>query len=62
MVLIASPHGASARQSLTVGVLRFGTVSWQLDTLKAHRLDEAADLNVEVLSLASTNATTVVSV
>ena len=59
MVLIASPHGASARQPLTVGVLRFGTVSWQLDTLKAHRLDEAADLNVEVLSLASTNATTV---
>jgi hypothetical protein len=59
MVLIASPHRASARQLLTIGVLKFGTVSWQLDTLKAHRLDEAADLNVEVLSLASTNATTV---
>ncbi len=58
-VLAPSLGSAQADQPITVGVLKFGTVSWQLETLKAHRLDEAAGLSVEVLSLASKNATSV---
>jgi NitT/TauT family transport system substrate-binding protein len=56
---ISSPRGASARERLTVGVLKFGTVNWQLDTVKTHHLDEAEDVSVELLPLASTNATSV---
>jgi NitT/TauT family transport system substrate-binding protein len=59
IVVASSPRGTFARERLTVGVLKFGTVSWQLDTVKAHHLDEAEDVNVEPLPLASTSATTV---
>src|SRR6266511_284302 len=59
IVVASSPRGTFARERLTVGVLKFGTVSWQLDTIKAHHLDEAEDVNVEPLPLASTSATTV---
>ncbi len=58
-VLAPSLGTAQANEPITVGVLKFGTVSWQLETLKAHRLDEAAGLTVEVLPLASKNATSV---
>jgi NitT/TauT family transport system substrate-binding protein len=59
IVVASSPRGTFARERLTVGVLKFGTVSWQLDTVKAHHLDEAEDVSVELLPLASTSATTV---
>lgn len=51
--------GAAADATLDVGVLKFGTVNWQLDTIKAHRLDAAAGFSLEVLPLASKNATSV---
>ncbi len=58
--ILASPfRTAQAAERLTVGVLKFGTVNWQIETLKAHRLDEAVGLTVEVLALASKNATSV---
>lgn len=58
-VLASSLRTAQAAEQLTVGVLKFGTVNWQLETLKAHRLDEAVGLTLEVLPLASKNATSV---
>ena len=59
IVLATLPREGLAAEQLRVGVLKFGTVSWQLDTLKVHRLDAAEDVDVEVVALASTNATTV---
>ena len=56
---LTSSPGTFARERLTVGVLKFGTVSWQLDAVKAHHLDEAEDVSVELLPLASANATSV---
>ena len=50
---------AAADKPLSVGVLKFGTVNWQLDTVKTHRLDAAAGLSLEVSPLASENATSV---
>ena len=57
--LSASGSFAAADKPLSVGVLKFGTVNWQLDTVKAHRLDEAAGVSLTVLPLASKNATSV---
>lgn len=45
--------------TLKLGVLKFGTVAWELDTIKAHQLDEAAGCRLEITPLASKNATTV---
>ncbi len=50
---------AAADKPLSVGVLKFGTVNWQLDTVKTHRLAEAAGVSLMVLPLASKNATSV---
>jgi NitT/TauT family transport system substrate-binding protein len=58
LVLIAAPH-VRASDRLTVGVLKFGTVNWQLRTVKDHRLDQTAGVDLEILPLASKNATSV---
>ncbi len=45
--------------SLRVGVLKFGTVNWELEVIKRHGLDRAQGVELEVLGLASKNATSV---
>lgn len=45
--------------TIRVGVLKFGTVSWELDVIERNRLDEAAGVEVEVVELATNNATAV---
>lgn len=58
--LIAQPLGpARALEDLKVGVLKFGTVNWQLDSLKHHGFDRDQGLKVTLLPLASKNATSV---
>lgn len=42
-----------------VGVLKFGTVSWELDTLKHHRFDAVNGLNLETVYFAGEDATNV---
>lgn len=44
---------------LKIGVLKFGTVNWQLDSLKFNGFDSAVNLDLEVLALASKNGTSV---
>ena len=41
-----------------VGILKFGTVSWLLDTITANGLDKAEDIELDITPLASTQATT----
>lgn len=55
-VLAFAPETASAVEKLKVGVLKFGTVSWETDVIKTHRLDAAAGIDVEVVELASNDA------
>jgi len=45
--------------TVKIGVLKFGTVSWELDVIKEHGLDKAAGIDLSVVELASNQATAV---
>ena len=42
---------------IKVGVLNFGTVNWELETIKRQKFDAANHINIEVVPLGSKNAT-----
>jgi NitT/TauT family transport system substrate-binding protein len=44
---------------IRVGILKFGSVSWQLETIKRYGLDRAEGIRIETLELASNQATLV---
>ncbi len=50
---------AAESMPLKVGVLKFGTVNWQLESLQFNAFDKAANLDLEVVALASKNGTSV---
>ena len=50
---------AHAAEKVKIGVLKFGTVSWVLDTIQRNGLDKAEGIELDVVPLASTQATTV---
>ena len=50
---------ASAANKVKIGVLKFGTVSWLLDTIHANGFDQAEGIDLDIVPLASTQATTV---
>lgn len=56
-LVVAQP--AVAASKLKIGVLKFGTVSWLLDTIRANGLDKAEGIELDIVPLASTQATTV---
>jgi len=54
------PRAAEAdTPKIRVGVLKFGTVSWELDTLKHHAFDTRNGVDVEVVHFAGEDATNV---
>lgn len=62
LLLVASAVLAppvEAAGNLKIGVLKFGTVSWALETIKANGLDKAEGIDLDIVPLASTQATTV---
>ncbi|KXF77538.1 ABC transporter substrate-binding protein [Paramesorhizobium deserti] len=48
-----------AAERMHVGVLKFGTVSWELDTIKTHGLDEKNGVEIDIRFFASEDATNV---
>ncbi len=52
-------HAAETPSKVKIGVLKFGTVSWALDTIQANGLDKAEGIELDIVPLASTQATTV---
>src|SRR6202162_3802791 len=50
------PSGASAADRIRLVAQRTGTLAWELDVIKAHGLDKKANLDIETLELASTEA------
>ena len=54
-------HGtaADAPAPVRVGALRFGTVSWELDTIRRHGFDIAAGVKLEAVPFAASQATQV---
>ncbi|MDP2620516.1 MAG: ABC transporter substrate-binding protein [Hyphomicrobiales bacterium] len=57
-VLVFIPN-IQAAEAVRVGVLKFGTVNWELDSIKQHRLDEVEGIDVEVVLFAGEDATNV---
>jgi len=55
-VLIQQPALAG---TIKLGVLKFGTVNWELDVIKANGFDKAEGVDLQTVDLANTNATTV---
>ena len=55
----AVAHAAEPTSKLEIAVLKFGTVSWALDTIQANGLDKAEGIELDIVPLASTQATTV---
>lgn len=51
------PSGAQAGGTLKIGVLKFGTVNWEIDVIKANGLDAKNGVAVEMTELASNDAT-----
>ncbi|MBK4718399.1 ABC transporter substrate-binding protein [Azospirillum sp. YIM DDC1] len=56
LVCVATVAHAADRPAVTIGVLKFGTVSWELDVIRHHRLDEAAGFELKLMELASGQA------
>ena len=52
-------HSPALAGTIQIGVLKFGTVSWELDTIERNGLDQAEGLDLQIVELASTAATTV---
>ena len=50
---------AQAAPAVRVGTLRFGSVAWELDVMRAHKLDEAAGVSVAPVEFAAAQATQV---
>ena len=50
---------AEDRATIRVGILKFGTVNWELDAMKRAGLDTAAGVDVELVPFAGEDATAV---
>lgn len=59
LVLGSGAAAAASRPVVHVGVLRFGTVSWELNVIQHHALDRAHGITIKVHGYASTQATAV---
>jgi NitT/TauT family transport system substrate-binding protein len=59
MAIAAGSAVARADSKLRIGVLKFGTVSWVMDVIEHHELDETFGLDIDTLELASNQATLV---
>ncbi|WP_020395205.1 ABC transporter substrate-binding protein [Thiolinea disciformis] len=59
LALMLAPSLSYAVDKVRVGVLEFGTVNWELDVLKEHKLDAANNFELEVVPVASADAATV---
>jgi NitT/TauT family transport system substrate-binding protein len=57
--LLSATSVAHAAAKVRIGVLKFGTVSWELDTLKHHEFDAANGIDLEVVFFAGEDATNV---
>lgn len=55
--VLATTALAADRTPVRVGVLKFGTVNWELDVVRTHGLARAEGVDIEVVPLASKSAT-----
>lgn len=55
LLLLTVGSGARAETNVKVGVLKFGTVNWELDVMKFNKYDKKQGINVEVVKYGSGN-------
>jgi NitT/TauT family transport system substrate-binding protein len=55
-VLLAASASAAERRALKVGLLKFGTVAWELETIRHHGLDRRHDIAVSPVEFATNDA------
>lgn len=58
-LVAAVPALASDLPAIRVGVLKFGTVNWELDVIRHHGLDRAEGIDLKVTAYASKQATAI---
>ncbi len=58
-VTIAAAGATVAAETVKIGVLKFGTVNWELKALKANKLDEKYGFELQVVPFAGEDATAV---
>jgi NitT/TauT family transport system substrate-binding protein len=56
LVTLFAISGANAADRIRVAMQRTGTLAWELDVVRTHGLDRKADLAIETVELASTEA------
>jgi NitT/TauT family transport system substrate-binding protein len=56
-LLALSAGYAAAAETIRIGVLKFGTVNWEIDSIIHNKLDEANGIKLEPVVLASNDAT-----
>lgn len=56
LAAVALPANAAPAPSVRIGVLRYGTVSWEVDVIRHHALDAGAHIEVVPVALAAAQA------
>ena len=59
LAILGSCHSTVAATKIKIGALKFGSFSWLLDTIQHHGFDKAEGFDLDVVPLASTEATRV---
>jgi NitT/TauT family transport system substrate-binding protein len=59
VALAAAPGRAGADAKVRIAVLKFGTVSWVMDVIEHHELDETFGIDIDQVDLATNQATLV---
>ncbi|MFQ5783310.1 MAG: ABC transporter substrate-binding protein [Alphaproteobacteria bacterium] len=59
VAFVALTAGEARAAPLRLGLLKFGTVSWEVDVVRHHGLARAEGVEIEIVELASTQATKV---
>ncbi len=55
-VMVLAAASATAADRIRIAVQRTGTLAWELDVIRAHDIDRKANLQIETIELASTEA------
>ena len=55
-VLVLAASSATAADRIRIAVQRTGTLAWELDVIRTHGIDRKANLQIETIELASTEA------
>ena len=55
-VMVLAAASATAADRIRIAVQRTGTLAWELDVIRTHGIDRKANLQIETIELASTEA------